>query len=110
LVGGVTQERAAEFDRMFDSALAITKQSPPGLLPVSLIDAVRIALSQNTDLRLSAEDAQSARGRPSESTPAAMQQSVGAYWESKTISSFVSEIILRTRPTLQKLLILPELS
>jgi hypothetical protein len=46
---GVTPERTAEFDRMFDSALAITKQSPPGLLPVGLIDAVRIALSQNTD-------------------------------------------------------------
>jgi Outer membrane efflux protein len=62
-IQGVTPERAAEFDRMFDSALAITKQSPPGLLPVSLIDAVRIALSQNPDLRLSAEDSQSARGK-----------------------------------------------
>jgi hypothetical protein len=67
-VVGVTPERAAEFDRMFDSALAITKQSPPGLLPVSLIDAVRIALSQNTNLRLSAEDAQSARGKLKEAT------------------------------------------
>jgi outer membrane protein TolC len=63
LVGGMTQERAAEFDRMFDSALAVIKQSPPGLLPVSLIDSVRIALSQNPDLRLSAEDSQSARGK-----------------------------------------------
>ena len=38
------------------------------MLPVSVIDAVRIALSQNTDLRLSAEDAQSARGKLKEAS------------------------------------------
>jgi outer membrane protein TolC len=62
VVGGITDQQAAEFDKKFDSALALQEIVPPGLFPMGLLDAVRIALSKNKDLRLSNEDAQSARG------------------------------------------------
>jgi outer membrane protein TolC len=62
VVGGITDQQAAEFDKKFESALALTEQIPPGLFPLRLLDAVRLALSKNKDLRLSIEDTQSARG------------------------------------------------
>ena len=52
VVGGITQQQAEEFDRKFESALSLTKITPPGLFSLSLLDAVRIALAQNKDLRL----------------------------------------------------------
>jgi outer membrane protein TolC len=61
-VGGITDQQAAEFDKKFESALALTEQIPPGLFPLGLLDAVRLSLSKNKDLRLSIEDTQSARG------------------------------------------------
>jgi outer membrane protein TolC len=62
VVGGITDQQAAEFDKKFEAALALNELIPPGLFPLRLIDAVRIALSKNKDLRLSIEDTQSARG------------------------------------------------
>jgi outer membrane protein TolC len=62
IVGGITDQQAAEFDKKFESALALTEQIPPGLFPLRLLDAVRLSLSKNKDLRLSIEDTQSARG------------------------------------------------
>ena len=62
IVGGITDQQAAEFDKKFESALALNEIIPPGLFPLGLLDAVRIALSKNKDLRLSIEDTQSARG------------------------------------------------
>ena len=62
VVGGITDQQAAEFDKKFEAALALNELIPPGLFPLRLLDAVRIALSKNKDLRLSIEDTQSARG------------------------------------------------
>src|ERR1700751_1606508 len=62
IVGGITDQQAAEFDKKFEAALALNEIIPPGLFPLRLLDAVRIALSKNKDLRLSIEDTQSARG------------------------------------------------
>jgi outer membrane protein TolC len=62
IVGGITDQQAAEFDKKFEAALALTEQIPPGLFPLRLLDAVRLSLSKNKDLRLSIEDTQSARG------------------------------------------------
>jgi outer membrane protein TolC len=62
IVGGITDQQAAEFDKKFEAALALNELIPPGLFPLRLIDAVRISLSKNKDLRLSIEDTQSARG------------------------------------------------
>jgi hypothetical protein len=62
IVGGITDQQAAEFDKKFEAALALNEQIPPGLFPLRLLDAVRLALSKNKDLRLSIEDTQSARG------------------------------------------------
>ncbi|HYZ73631.1 MAG TPA: TolC family protein [Chthoniobacterales bacterium] len=62
IVGGITDQQAAEFDKRFETALALNEIIPPGLFPLRLIDAVRLALSKNKDLRLSIEDTQSARG------------------------------------------------
>jgi outer membrane protein TolC len=62
IVGGITDQQAAEFDKKFESALALHELIPPGLFPLRLLDAVRIALAKNKDLRLSIEDTQSARG------------------------------------------------
>ncbi|MBV8279749.1 MAG: TolC family protein, partial [Verrucomicrobia bacterium] len=62
VVGGITDQQAAEFDKKFETALALNELIPPGLFPLRLIDAVRISLSKNTALRLSIEDTQSARG------------------------------------------------
>jgi outer membrane protein TolC len=63
VVGGITDQQAAEFDKQFATALALTKQVPPGLVPMGLIETVKIALSKNKDLRLSIEDTQSARAK-----------------------------------------------
>jgi outer membrane protein TolC len=62
IVGGITDQQAAEFDKKFEAALALTEEIPPGLFPLRLLDAVRLSLSKNKDLRLSIEDTQSARG------------------------------------------------
>jgi outer membrane protein TolC len=62
IVGGITDQQAAEFDKRFEAALALNELIPPGLFPLRLLDSVRIALSKNKDLRLSIEDTQSARG------------------------------------------------
>ncbi len=71
VVGGLTDQQAAEFDRQFEAALSMVKQMPPGLVPIELLDAVRIGLSKNKDLRLSMENSQSARGK--------LKQAVGAF-------------------------------
>jgi outer membrane protein len=71
IVGGISQQQAEEFDRRFESALAVAKLAPPGLFSLSLLDAVRISLAQNKDLRLSSEDSQSAKGT--------LQQKVGDF-------------------------------
>lgn len=63
VVGGITDQQAAEFDQKFGAALAVVKQIPPGLVPISLLEAVHLALSKNKDLRLSIEDTQSARAK-----------------------------------------------
>jgi outer membrane protein TolC len=64
----ITPEAEAEFDQRFEEALTIPQVSPPALAPIVLLDAVRIALSKNPNLRLSAEDSQSARGQLKEAT------------------------------------------
>ena len=68
VVGGITDEQAAEFDKKFAAALALNKIIPPGLVPVGLLETVKIALSTNKDLRLSIEDTQSARAKFKEAT------------------------------------------
>src|ERR1700733_5403982 len=60
-----------ELDDQFQEALKIHHLRPKRLLALSLTDAVRIALVQNSDLRLAGEDVQSAR--------AALKQATGAF-------------------------------
>ncbi|MBV8814332.1 MAG: TolC family protein, partial [Verrucomicrobia bacterium] len=71
VVGGLTQQQAAEFDQKFDAALSAIHEMPPGMVPIGLLEAVRIGLSRNKDLRLSIEGTQSARGK--------LKQAVGAF-------------------------------
>jgi outer membrane protein TolC len=60
-----------ELDDQFQEALKIHHLRPKRLLALSLTDAVRMALVQNSDLRLAGEDVQSAR--------AALKQATGAF-------------------------------
>jgi outer membrane protein TolC len=62
---------AKALDDQFQEALKIHHLRPKKLLALSLTDAVRIALVQNSDLRLAGEDVQSARG--------ALKQATGAF-------------------------------
>jgi hypothetical protein len=49
-------------DEQFQQSLRIQRVHPKDLLFISLMDAVRIALYQNPDVRLAVEDAQGAKG------------------------------------------------
>jgi outer membrane protein TolC len=49
-------------DQQFQQSLQIQRVRPKDLLFISLMDAIRLALYQNPDLRLAVEDAQSAKG------------------------------------------------
>jgi outer membrane protein TolC len=58
----VPSDVAARLDQEFQEALEIHRVRPSFFAPLSLLDAVRLALMQNSDLRMSGEDAQLARG------------------------------------------------
>jgi outer membrane protein TolC len=64
-------ETAKQLDEQFQDALKLRRLRPKNLLSLSLIDAVRLALAQNSDIRLAGEDVQSARG--------ALKQATGEY-------------------------------
>ena len=49
VVGGITDQQAAEFDQKFGAALAVIKQIPPGLVPISLLEQF-ISGSQRTKI------------------------------------------------------------
>jgi outer membrane protein TolC len=61
-------QTAQELDQQFQEALKIRRLRPKNLLSLSLIDSVRLALAQNSDLRLAAEDVQAARGARKQAT------------------------------------------
>jgi outer membrane protein TolC len=67
----IPPDTAKALDDQFQEALKIHHLHPKKLLALSLTDAVRIALVQNSDLRLAGEDVQSARG--------ALKQATGAF-------------------------------
>ena len=49
-------------DQQYQQSLQIRRVHPKDLLFISLLDAVRVALYQNSDIRLAVEDAQAAKG------------------------------------------------
>jgi outer membrane protein TolC len=58
---GVPADVAARLEQQFQEALEVHRVRPSFFAPLSLLDAVRLALLQNSDLRMSGEDAQLAR-------------------------------------------------
>jgi hypothetical protein len=64
-------EIAKQLDDQFQEALKLHRLRPKNLLSLSLVDAVRLALAQNSDIRLAGEDVQSARR--------ALKQATGEY-------------------------------
>jgi len=61
-VKALPSDVTAKLDEEFQEALQIHRVRPSFFAPLSLLDAVRLTLMQNTDLRMSGEDAQLARG------------------------------------------------
>jgi outer membrane protein TolC len=68
----------SKLDQEFDEALQVHRFRPSFFAPLSLLDAVRLTLMQNSDLRMSVEDAQSARGALKKATGNYDAQFIGA--------------------------------
>jgi len=71
-------EVQTRLDQEFEEALQVHRFRPSFFAPLSLLDAVRLTLMQNSDLRMSAEDAQSARGALKKATGNYDSQFIGA--------------------------------
>jgi outer membrane protein TolC len=107
---------AAQLDQQYQEALQVHRVRPSFFSPLNLIDAVRLALFQNPDLRLANEDAQLARGSLKQATGQFDAKGGGLIGYSKTyIASSdnasqkqVSQVITQTlTETLQQLRINP---
>lgn len=72
-------EKLTELDEQFAEAIKVRRVCPPAFLPVELMDAVRVALYRNSDIRLAVEDAQVAKG--------AVKQATGEF-DTKVITGF----------------------
>jgi outer membrane protein TolC len=68
----------SKLDQEFEEALQVHRFRPSFFAPLSLLDAVRLTLMQNSDLRMSVEDAQSARGALKKATGNYDSQFIGA--------------------------------
>src|ERR1700739_1911370 len=71
-------EVQSKLDQEFEEALQLHRFRPSFFAPLSLLDAVRLTLMQNSDLRMSTEDAQSARGALKKATGNYDAQFIGA--------------------------------
>jgi outer membrane protein TolC len=71
-------EVQTKLDQEFEEALQVHRFRPSFFAPLSLLDAVRLTLIQNSDLRMSTEDAQSARGALKKATGNYDAQFIGA--------------------------------
>lgn len=71
-------EVQSKLDQEFEEALQVHRFRPSFFAPLSLLDAVRLTLMQNSDLRMSTEDAQSARGALKKATGNYDAQFIGA--------------------------------
>ena len=71
-------EVQTKLDQEFEEALQVHRFRPSFFAPLSLLDAVRLTLMQNSDLRMSTEDAQSARGALKKATGNYDAQFIGA--------------------------------
>jgi len=71
-------EVQTKLDQEFEEALQVHRFRPSFFAPLSLLDAVRLSLMQNSDLRMSTEDAQSARGALKKATGNYDAQFIGA--------------------------------
>ncbi len=60
--GAIEPQTVQALDQEFQDSLRVRRVHPSQLLFISLMDAVRIALYQNSDVRLAVEDAQLAKG------------------------------------------------
>jgi outer membrane protein TolC len=74
----------SRLDQEFEEALQVHRFRPSFFAPLSLLDAVRLALMQNPDLRMSTEDAQSARGALKQATGRFDTQAIGALGYTRT--------------------------
>jgi outer membrane protein TolC len=74
----------SKLDQEFEAALQVHRFRPNFFAPLSLLDAVRLTLMQNSDLRMSTEDAQSARGALKKATGNYDSQYVGALGYTRT--------------------------
>jgi outer membrane protein TolC len=74
----LTSDVQSKLDQEFDEALQVHRFRPSFFAPLSLLDAVRLTLMQNSDLRMSVEDAQSARGALKKATGNYDAQFIGA--------------------------------
>jgi outer membrane protein TolC len=74
----------SRLDQEFEEALQVHRIRPSFFAPLSLLDAVRLTLVQNPDLRMSTEDAQSARGALKQATGRFDTQAIGALGYTRT--------------------------
>jgi outer membrane protein TolC len=88
-------EVQSKLDQEFEEALQVHRFRPSFFAPLSLLDAVRLTLMQNSDLRMSTEDAQSARGALKKATGNYDAQFIGAlgYVRSQLSSSNSSNAV-----------------
>lgn len=88
-------EVQSKLDQEFEEALQVHRFRPSFFAPLSLLDAVRLTLMQNSDLRMSVEDAQSARGALKKATGNYDAQFIGAlgYVRSQLSSSNTSNAV-----------------
>lgn len=77
-------EVQTKLDQEFEEALQVHRFRPSFFAPLSLLDAVRLTLMQNSDLRMSTEDAQSARGALKKATGNYDGQFIGALGYTRT--------------------------
>jgi outer membrane protein TolC len=77
-------EVQTRLDQEFEEALQVHRFRPSFFAPLSLLDAVRLTLIQNSDLRMSAEDAQSARGALKKATGNYDSEFIGALGYTRT--------------------------
>ncbi|MFZ0503628.1 MAG: TolC family protein, partial [Chthoniobacterales bacterium] len=88
-------EVQSKLDQEFEEAMQVHRFRPSFFAPLSLLDAVRLTLMQNSDLRMSTEDAQSARGALKKATGNYDAQFIGAlgYVRSQLSSSNSSNAV-----------------
>jgi outer membrane protein TolC len=77
-------EVQTRLDQEFEEALQVHRFRPSFFAPLSLLDAARLTLMQNSDLRMSTEDAQSARGALKKATGNYDSEFIGALGYTRT--------------------------